>query len=158
MFSRLNFLGLILMGIFVAGCASPGSYRQLPASYTALPSPAGTECYLVSIVQAFGEPLARRFDFVRRDDVTTVEIHRFTMAGPQLIIRKEGAEASRLLERFRRFDWNAVEPSPPDRGTTLYLDDPALTLKARTARSYREAHGGLSGCTVLRELFNDVME
>ena len=115
-----------------------------------------TESYLLYAVQAFGEPLARRFDFVEHGGVVSVEIRTFSSAGPRTVVRKEGDEACRLRTVFREFDWNALES--PQARPAMFPDDVALVLKARTSRSYREADAGMAECDALGRLFRAVME
>lgn len=140
--------------VLIAGCALQ-SYRQLPAKYTELPA-APPECYLISAEQAFGAPVARRFDFDERDTIVSVTIHPFDLQGPRPTIHRVGEEASRLRAILRGFDWNAVEPS--GNRDAMYVDDVAVTFKARTPRSYREASGGMAECKALGALFRIAMQ
>jgi hypothetical protein len=148
-------LFVITACILATSCATRQSYRPLPDRYTTLPASAA-ESFLFYAVPAFGEPTARRFDFTEDGGIVRVEIRTFGLAGPGAVTRKEGAEASRLRGCFRGFDWNAVEP--PQNGVVMFTDDVALVLKARTRRSYREAHAGMAECEAMGNLFRAVTE
>jgi len=146
---------LCVLLLLIAGCSSQHSYKQLPEEYTKL-AEAPTESYLIYAVQTFGEPTVRRFDFVERDGIVSVTIHRFRLDGPLPVMHRSGEKALELRAIFREFDWNAVEPKGSP--AAMYLDDIVLIFKARTVHSYREAHGGMAECKALDELFRAVME
>ncbi len=148
---------IVLAFAFLNGCASQGGYRQLPSAYTAIPEFV-RESYLIEAMQAFGRPIARRFDFADHNDGLIVEIHTFTPDGEKPLVKKQGEEAGRIRKLFRGFDWNAIEPPPLEKGVVaMFPDDVELILKAQTDHVYREAHGGMAECATLGALFEAVM-
>jgi hypothetical protein len=148
---------LVVLALTMAGCASPQSYRRIPARYTELNRPPTQESYLIEVVPAFTQAYAKRYDFEERSGIITVQIQEISTSGPKPAVRKSGAYAQRILDTFRSFDWSRIEvPEKAADTITLTCDDPEVIFKARTSRSYREAQVGMSDCEVLRELIKTV--
>jgi hypothetical protein len=150
-------LSAALMFVLLSSCASQGSYRRLPTKFTTLGPSSATESYLIEVVQAFGDPIARRFDFEGPEAMMSVTIRSFTPDGARPVVRKSGAEAAALIRHFRDVDWNSIDRRRSDDGS-FTPDDIALFFKARTAQTYREAQGGMSDSPPLRVLFEAVMK
>jgi hypothetical protein len=146
-------VSLVLLCGMVAGCAAPGSYMRIPARFTALPSAPNSESYLIEIVRASADPTATRYDFTFEGRTIAAQISKIAPSGARSERRRSGEIATRLLKVFRDFDWGTIEaPLPDEDGRAPLADETEVVIKARTQKSYREAHVRLAQCAGVREL------
>jgi hypothetical protein len=148
---------LVLASLVVAGCATRGSYVRIPSRFTALPAAPNSESYLIERIHASKAPTATRYDFTFEGGTVTAQVSTIAESGARSERRRPGETATRLLEIFRKFDWGAIEaPLPDDEGGAAPSDDTEVVIKARTQKSYREAHVRLAQCAALRKLLADL--
>lgn len=144
---------LVLACGLVAGCSTPGSYTRIPARFTALPAAPNSESYLIEFVHASADPTATRYEFTFEVGTVTAQISKIAASGARSERRRSGEVATRLLKVFRDFDWSSIEaPLPDEDGRAPLEDETDVVIKARTQRSYREAHVRLAKCVGVRNL------
>jgi len=148
---------LLLACLVVAGCATRGNYARIPARFTALPAAPNSETYLIERVHATASPVATLYDFTFEGSTVTAQVSTITETGARSERRRTGAIATRLLEILRKFDWGSIEaPLPDDEGGVPLIDDTEIVIKARTEKSYREAHVRLAHCAAVRKLLAEL--
>jgi hypothetical protein len=147
------FVPLVLVCAILAGCAAPGSYMRIPARFTSLPSAPNTESYLIEVVHLSADPTATRYEFTFEGATVTAQVSKIAASGARSERRRSGEVATRLLKIFRDFDWGTIEaPLPDEDGRAPLADQTEVVIKARTQKSYREAHVRLAQCAGVREL------
>ena len=148
---------LLLACLVVAGCATRGNYARIPERFTALPAAPNSETYLIERVHATDAPVATLYDFTFEGSTVTAQVSTITETGARSERRRTGAIATRLLEILRKFDWGSIEaPLPDDEGGVPLIDDTEIVIKARTEKSYREAHVRLAHCAAVRKLMAEL--
>jgi hypothetical protein len=152
-----KFVLLVLACGLVVGCATPGSYTRIPARYTALPAAPNSESYLIELIHASADPTATRYEFTFEAGTVTAQISKIAASGARSERRRSGEVATRLLKVFREFDWGSIEaPLPDEDGRAPLPDDTEVVFKARTQKSFREAHVRLAQCVALRKLLAEL--
>lgn len=152
-----SWMSLLVACLLMAGCSTPGSYIRVPTRFTALPSAANTESYLIELVYPRADPKATRYEFTFEDRVVTATISTISVTGARSERRRSGDVASKLLQTFRGFDWSSIDAPPPDvDGSEATQADTDIVFKARTARSYREVQVRLADCPSLEKLLADL--
>jgi hypothetical protein len=151
---RIGVFVLVLAGItLLSGCATQGTFRRIPAAYTALSSSPGSESYLIERIHSSADPTATRYDFTIEGNLVTAQVSTISKTGARSERRQTPEVAKRLLQVLQKFDWGSIEaPLPDDEPIAPVPDDTQIVLKARTAKSYREAHAKLADCASLRKL------
>ena len=143
--------------VAMGGCSTPGSYSRIPARFTALPSAPNTESYLIEVVDAVADPIATRYEFTFEGNEVTAQVSTISKTGARSERRRPGDVATKLLKVFRTFNWSSIEAPPPDDDATVPPPNHTeVVLKARTAKSYREAQVRLADCAGLRKLLADL--
>ncbi|MEO6001801.1 MAG: hypothetical protein ABIZ04_04335 [Opitutus sp.] len=156
--SRLQLAVIVTaMAIAMGGCSTPGAYSRIPARFTALPSAPNTESYLIETVDAVADPTATRYEFTFEGNEVTAQVSTISKTGARSERRRTGEIAAKLLKVFRAFNWSSIEAPPPDDDATVPPPNHTeVVLKARTAKSYREAQVRLADCAGLRKLLADL--
>jgi hypothetical protein len=148
---------LLVACAFVSGCSTPGSYIRIPERFTTLPIAPDTESYLIEVVHKTEDPGATRYEFTFENGIVSAQVSKIAASGARSERRRTGETASRLLEVLRSFDWGSIEaPLPDEDGRRRIPDDTEVVIKARTQKSYREAHVRLSQCAELRKLLESL--
>ncbi|MEO7597335.1 MAG: hypothetical protein ABIV50_00260, partial [Opitutus sp.] len=93
------------------------------------------------------------YDFTTQGNLVTAQVSEISKTGARSERRQSPEVAKRLLQVLRKFDWGSIEaPLPDDEPIAPAPDDTQIVLKARTAKSYREAQAKLADCASLRKL------
>ena len=145
--------------VLLSGCATTGSYRRIPSAYTALTSSPGSESYLIEKIHPSADPTATRYDFTTEGNLVTGQVSTISKTGARSERRQTPEVAKRLLQVLQKFDWGSIEaPLPDDEPIAPAPDETQVVLKARTAKSYREAQVKLADCASLRKLLASLEE